>query len=155
MLRFHGSRDKVTYEQVGYNSRLDELQAALLRVMLPHLEEWSDGRRAAARAYRDCGLGALATLPTPTESADPAWHLYVIRHPEAERLAARLADDGIESRGYYRTPVHRQPAMARYAANVALPVTDELAETHLAIPISPRMGGTAVEQVVQSIRAAT
>src|SRR5688572_19364319 len=65
-LRFHGSRDKQHFELVGYNSRLDELQAGILRVQLPHLDAWSDGRRAAARAYADAGLGELVSLPVPT-----------------------------------------------------------------------------------------
>src|SRR5512132_2792814 len=65
MLRFHGSWDKVTYEHVGYNSRLDELQAAILRVQLPHLDAWADGRRAAARHYDEAGLGQLVELPVP------------------------------------------------------------------------------------------
>ena len=62
-LRFHGSRDKVTYEQIGYNSRLDELQAAILRVQLPHLDEWAEGRRQAGRHYEEAGLGELVGLP--------------------------------------------------------------------------------------------
>src|SRR5205807_10575950 len=78
-LRFHGSRDKVTYDEVGYNSRLDELQAALLRVLLPELEGWADGRRAADRHYREAGLGELVKPPTPVAGAEPAWHLYVLR----------------------------------------------------------------------------
>src|SRR5215212_3891129 len=80
MLRFHGSRDKVTYEHVGYNSRLDSLQAAILRVQLPHLDGWADGRRAAGRHYEEAGLGELVELPVPVAGCDPAWHLYVIRH---------------------------------------------------------------------------
>src|SRR3954465_11064653 len=79
MLRFHGSWDKVTYEHVGYNSRLDELQAAILRVELPQLDGWADGRRAAARHYEDAGLGDLVTLPLPAPGTEPAWHLYVVR----------------------------------------------------------------------------
>src|SRR5215216_6317383 len=69
MLRFHGSWDKVTYEHVGYNSRLDELQAAILRVQLPHLDGWADGRRAAARHYEQVGLGDLVDLPQPVDGA--------------------------------------------------------------------------------------
>ncbi|MEA2383963.1 MAG: hypothetical protein QOH72_3934, partial [Solirubrobacteraceae bacterium] len=87
-LRFHGSRDKVTYEQVGYNSRLDELQAAILRVLLAHLDDWAAGRRAAAAAYADAGLGELVGLPVPTPGAEPAWHLYVIRDRDPDGLAA-------------------------------------------------------------------
>src|SRR3954453_15450783 len=75
MLRFHGSRDKSTFELVGHNSRLDELQAATRPVQLPPLDAWSDGRRAGARAYAEAGLGDHAALPVPTEAAQPAWHL--------------------------------------------------------------------------------
>ncbi len=88
MLRFHGSHDKVTYEQVGYNSRLDELQAAILRVQLPHLDAWADGRRQAGRHYEDAGLGELVTLPRAVDGASPAWHLYVVAHPEASAWKA-------------------------------------------------------------------
>src|SRR5689334_16708710 len=77
MLRFHGSRDKQSFELVGHNSRLDELQAALLRVALPHLDAWCEGRRAAGRYYEVAGLGELAALPVPAGGADPAWNLYV------------------------------------------------------------------------------
>jgi dTDP-3-amino-3,4,6-trideoxy-alpha-D-glucose transaminase len=91
MLRFHGSRDKVSFELVGHNSRLDELQAALLRLELPHLDAWCDGRRAAAGHYADAGLGELAALPEPVDGCDPAWHLYVIRHERSDALAEALA----------------------------------------------------------------
>src|SRR6476469_8405801 len=70
IMRFHGSRDKVDYEQLGYNSRLDELQAAILRVQLPHLDAWSDGRRAAARHYEEAGLGELVELPRPAPGSE-------------------------------------------------------------------------------------
>src|SRR5215218_9039284 len=111
MLRFHGSWDKVTYEHVGYNSRLDALQAAILRVQLPHLDGWADGRRAAGRHYEEAGLGELVDLPVPVAGAQPAWHLYVVRSPRADELAAALAAAGHGHKAYYRTPVHRQPAM--------------------------------------------
>src|SRR5271155_1282237 len=75
-LRFHGSHDKISYELVGYNSRLDELQAAILRVQLPHLDAWADGRRRAGRHYEESGLGELVALPRPTAAAAPPWHLY-------------------------------------------------------------------------------
>jgi len=154
MLRFHGSRDKVDYELVGYNSRLDELQAALLRVLLPHLDGWSDGRRAAARHYAEAGLGDYVALPRPTEGADPAWHLYVIRHPYVDRLGPALERVGIGQKAYYRTPVHRQPAMAPFADGAELPATDELAATHLAIPMSPVLDRLQAIEVVSAIRGA-
>src|SRR3954469_2308581 len=106
MLRFHGSWDKVTYEHVGYNSRLDELQAAILRVQLPELERWAAHRRDVGEWYAQSGLGELATLPVPTDGARPAWHLYVIRHDRAADLEQALNAAGIGARGYYRTPIH-------------------------------------------------
>jgi dTDP-3-amino-3,4,6-trideoxy-alpha-D-glucose transaminase len=154
ILRFHGSHDKQTYEQVGYNSRLDELQAAILRVQLPHLDAWSDGRRRAAARYAERGLGEVVTLPRPTIGSKPAWHLYVVRHPEADRLATALDEQGIGCRAYYRTPVHLQPAMRAWGGSLNLPGTEEAARTHLAIPIGPTLSDAQVEQVVEAIRAA-
>ncbi len=121
-LRFHGSRDKVTYQELGYNSRLDALQAAILRVQLPHLDAWAAGRRAGGEHYEAAGLGELVELPARTAGCDAAWHLYVVQSERAEELRERLAAAGIEARAYYRTPMHRQPAMAPWAAGVELPV---------------------------------
>jgi len=154
MLRFHGSHDKVTFDEVGYNSRLDELQAAVLRVLLPHLDRWTAHRRATAEVYEQAGLGDLVTVPTVAPGVETAWHLYVVRHPNADRLAAELAHAGVEARGYYRTPVHRQPAMERWGAGIELPVTDELARTNLAIPMSPVLPAEQAREVVDAIRAA-
>jgi dTDP-3-amino-3,4,6-trideoxy-alpha-D-glucose transaminase len=154
MLRFHGSRDKETFELVGYNSRLDELQAALLRITLPHLDGWCDGRRAAAAAYEEAGLGDVCELPQPADGCTPAWHLYVVRHPEGEELAAALRAADIGNKGYYRVPVHRQPAMLEYGGErLDLPVTEELARTHLAIPMSPVLSREQVAEVVGAARA--
>ena len=152
-LRFHGSHDKVTYEQVGYNSRLDELQAAILRVQLPHLDAWSDGRRAAGAHYVEAGLGELVRLPRPSTGSEPAWHLYVVGHPEPERLEASLADAQIGCKAYYRTPIHRQAAMRAWSAGVELPGTEAAARTHLAIPMSPMLSRAQAEEVVAAVRA--
>jgi dTDP-3-amino-3,4,6-trideoxy-alpha-D-glucose transaminase len=154
VLRFHGSRDKISYELIGYNSRLDELQAAILRVQLPHLDGWSDGRREGAAHYSELGLGELVKLPRATIGSAPAWHLYVIRHPEADRLAAALGEAGIGCRPYYRTPVHAQPSMRAWGQGLTLPGTEEAARTHLAIPISPVLSREQAEQVVGAFRAA-
>ncbi|MCW3064111.1 MAG: Glutamine--scyllo-inositol transaminase [Solirubrobacterales bacterium] len=154
MLRFHGSRDKVTFEDVGYNSRLDEIQAAILREQLPSLAAWAAGRRAAGAYYAEAGLAEVADLPIPVDGADPAWHLFVIRHRHADALAAVLADRGIQTKAYYRVPTHRQPAMAAYANGAVLTGTDEAARTHLAIPMSPVLGREQAEAVVDAIRAA-
>jgi dTDP-3-amino-3,4,6-trideoxy-alpha-D-glucose transaminase len=149
MLRFHGSHDKQTHEYVGYNSRLDELQAAVLRVQLPHLDRWADGRRAAAGHYAAAGLADLVDLPRATEGSRPAWHLYVIRSQRIDELAARLGAAGIGHKAYYRRPIHRQPAMA---CELDLPGTDEAARTHLAIPMSPLLDRAQADAVVAALR---
>jgi dTDP-4-amino-4,6-dideoxygalactose transaminase len=154
MLRFHGSRDKSTFELVGFNSRLDELQAAILRVQLPHLEAWCAGRRAAARHYAQAGLGELVRLPAIPPGTDPAWHLYVIRHARADELAAALAAAGIGHKAYYRVPSHRQPAMAAYAPAGELPGTTVAAREHLAIPMSPVLSAEQAAAVVAAVRDA-
>jgi dTDP-3-amino-3,4,6-trideoxy-alpha-D-glucose transaminase len=154
ILRFHGSRDKVDYEQLGYNSRLDELQAAILRVQLPHLDEWARGRRAGASHYEQAGLGELVELPQPVDGASPAWHLYVVSHPEVERLEGSLAAAGIGHKAYYRTPVHRQPPMREWGAGVDLPATDQAARTHLAIPISAVLSRAQADEVVAAVAGA-
>jgi dTDP-3-amino-3,4,6-trideoxy-alpha-D-glucose transaminase len=154
MLRFHGSWDKVTYEHVGYNSRLDELQAAILRVQLPHLDGWAQGRRAAAAHYEAAGLGELVALPRPVDGVEPAWHLYVVRSERADALAAALERAGHGHKAYYRTPVHLQPAMREYARGVELPATAEVARTHLAIPMSPVLSAAQAAEVVAAARTA-
>ena len=154
ILRFHGSRDKIDYEQLGYNSRLDELQAAILRAQLPHLDEWADGRRRAGRHYEQAGLGELVGLPLPVEGCSPAWHLYVVSHPDVERLEDVLGAAGIGHKAYYRTPVHRQAAMREWGAGVELPGTEQAARSHLAIPMSPVLSAAQAEEVVVAIRRA-
>jgi dTDP-4-amino-4,6-dideoxygalactose transaminase len=155
VLRFHGSHDKVTYEEIGYNSRLDDLQAAILRVLLPSLDEWADGRRAAEQHYRDAGLGELVSLPAPVAGSQPAWHLYVIRHAQADALAAALKEAGIGHKAYYRLPVHRQVAMREFGAGVELPATEEVARTHLAIPMSPVLAREQASAVTAGIQQFT
>jgi dTDP-4-amino-4,6-dideoxygalactose transaminase len=154
-LRFHGSRDRRTFDYAGYNSRLDELQAAILRVLLPHLDAWCDGRRAAARAYADAGLDAYVTVPAVPDGTSPAWHLYVVTHPRADELATALGAAGVGVRAYYRRPLHEQPAMAPYIDGlVPLPATTELAAGNLALPISPVLGADQARAVVAAIAAA-
>jgi dTDP-3-amino-3,4,6-trideoxy-alpha-D-glucose transaminase len=154
-LRFHGSRDKELFVAVGYNSRLDEMQAAILRVLLPHLDGWSERRRGVAGLYQAAGLGRHVRLPGVPGGAKPAWHLYVVAHPRADALIAELRELGIEARGYYRTPSHRQPALEPYVTReVSLVATDELARTNLALPMGPTLGRLEVEAVVGSVQQA-
>lgn len=151
-LRFHGSKDKRSFEYIGFNSRLDEIQAAILRVMLPELDGWSDGRRATAEAYAAAGIARYVNPPQAPEGAAPAWHLYVATHPRADQLIAELREHGVEARAYYRTPLHEQKAMAPYRPPVgSLPATDELARTNLALPMSPTLGAGRAAEVVAAL----
>jgi dTDP-3-amino-3,4,6-trideoxy-alpha-D-glucose transaminase len=153
-LRFHGSKDKVTFDRIGYNSRLDALQAAILRVQLPHLDGWSDRRRAAALAYERAGLGELVALPRTLSGAEPAWHLYVVRTEAPDALGEALRERGIGARSYYRTPIDKQPAMRQFAPDYALPGTDRAAATNLAIPMHPALSDEQIAEVVEAMRQA-
>jgi dTDP-3-amino-3,4,6-trideoxy-alpha-D-glucose transaminase len=152
VLRFHGSQDKRHHTEVGYNSRLDSLQAAVLRLLLPELEGWNRARREAAAGYERAGLGEHLTLPVPTEGAEHVYHLFVTLSDDADELARSLVESGIGARGYYRTPVHQQPAMARYS-RAELPVTDELAARLLALPMGPELQPEQVDAVVAACAA--
>jgi dTDP-3-amino-3,4,6-trideoxy-alpha-D-glucose transaminase len=154
MLRFHGSHDRVTYDEVGYNSRLDELQAAVLRVELPHLDGWADARRAGGRAYEEAGLGELVDLPVATPGADPAWHLYVISSDRADEIEAALKAAGHGTKPYYRVPNHLQPALKHLGPHADLPGTDEAARRHLAIPISASFTADNATEITGVIRDA-
>ena len=150
-LRFHGSDDKQTFVEVGYNSRLDEMQAAALRILLPELDGWNAARREAAAAYERHGLGEHLGLPRVVDGAEHAYHLYMARAEQADDLASVLAERGIGARGYYRVPVHRQPATARFASpGLDLPGTDAAARTGIALPMGPELTDEAVREVVDA-----
>ncbi len=154
-LRFHGSYDKQTFEYVGYNSRLDEMQAAILRILLAELDAWCDGRRAGAQAYFTAGVGDHVTMPTVPDGAQPAWHLFVVTHPQADDLVQALRSAGIEARGYYRRPLHQQPAMAPYIEGLGpLPATEQLASSNIALPISPTFSSEQAREVAAAIAGA-
>ena len=152
VLRFHGSEDKVIHTEVGYNSRLDELQAAGLRVLLPHLDEWTESRRRVAAAYRASGLEETVELPVETAGGESCYHLYVVRSDERDKLAERLAAAGIGARPYYTTPLHRQPALSDFAPSVALPGVDTAAAQSLALPMGPALGDEQVAEVARVAR---
>ena len=148
-LRFHGSTDKSTFTEVGYNSRLDALQAAVLRLLLPELEGWNEARRAAARAYEERGLGDVDGIELPEfDGEEHVFHLFVVRSAQADDLALRLAGRDVGARAYYRRPVHEQPAMRAFPPAVDLPGTADAARTHLALPMGPLLDTRAVDEVI-------
>jgi dTDP-4-amino-4,6-dideoxygalactose transaminase len=152
-LRFHGSKDKELHTEVGYNSRLDELQAAGLRVLLPHLPAWTESRRRVADAYRASGLGDAVELPVETRGGESCYHLYVVRSPERDRLAERLTAAGIGARPYYTTPLHRQPGLREFAPQRALPGVESAAARSLALPMGPALTDEQVTEVSRVARS--
>jgi dTDP-3-amino-3,4,6-trideoxy-alpha-D-glucose transaminase len=151
LLRQHGSLDKRSYSEIGYNSRLDELQAAVLRVFLPHLDDWNARRRRLADAYAEAGLGELVSLPAELPDGEAVHHLYVVRSDRRDELLEALQGTGIGARASYRTPVHRQPPMAPFGAE--LPGTEHAAATNLALPMGPTHGPDTARSVVEALQA--
>jgi dTDP-3-amino-3,4,6-trideoxy-alpha-D-glucose transaminase len=152
-LRFHGSRDKVDFERIGYNSRLDELQAAVLRVFLAELDCWVAQRREAAARYGELGLGNACELPE--DEPGHAYHLFVCRSPERDRIRAALKAEGIGSAVYYVTPLHRQAAFAYLGSDAgSLPVTEQLAQDNFSVPLWAGISPEQQERVVSVVQAA-
>jgi dTDP-4-amino-4,6-dideoxygalactose transaminase len=154
VLRFHGSEDKKTFTQVGYNSRLDELQAAVLLELQPFVDGWNDGRIAVAARYAELGLGDHVVVPAVAPGARHIYHLYVVRSQERDHLAAGLSDAGVSTGTYYTTPLHMQPVFAHLGwAEGSLPVTERCSRECLALPMSPTLGEAAQREVVEAVAA--
>ncbi|MGZ4346142.1 MAG: DegT/DnrJ/EryC1/StrS family aminotransferase [Gaiellaceae bacterium] len=153
MLRFHGSRDKVDFELIGYNSRLDELQAAVLRIFLAELDNWVAQRREAAARYAELGLGAACDLPE--DESGHVYHLFVCRSPERDRIRAALKEAAIGSAVYYTTPLHLQNAFSDLGyGHGSLPVTEQLALDNFSVPLWAGIDADAQERVVSVVQAA-
>jgi len=153
VLAFHGSKDKVDFDFVGYNSRLDELQAAFLRVFLTQLDGWTQGRRDAAARYAELGLGDLVELPQ--DEPGHVYHLFVSRSPERDRIVAALKEAQIGTATYYVTPLHLQPALHFLGWEPgSLPETERAAQENFSVPLWPGIPVEAQERVVDVVRAA-
>jgi dTDP-4-amino-4,6-dideoxygalactose transaminase len=153
MLRFHGSHEKVEFHYIGYNSRLDEVQAAALRIFLPHLDEWTRLRREAAERYRELGLGELVT--TPDDDPRHVYHLFVSRSPERDRIVAALREAEIGSATYYLPPLHLQPALKFLGyMEGSLPETEKLARENFSVPLWAGISPAQQERVVEVVRSA-
>jgi dTDP-4-amino-4,6-dideoxygalactose transaminase len=153
MLRFHGSRDKKTFEMIGVNSRLDAVQAAMLRVFLPRLTGWNEARREAASRYADLGLAEIVELPA--DEPGHVYHMYVVRTTRRAEIADALAEAGIACASYYETPLHLQPAMAYLGVRAgSLPETERAAAENLALPMWGSIAPEQQERVVEAVRSA-
>ena len=174
-LRNYGSRKRYYNEVIGYNSRLDELQAAFLRVKLRHLDEWNERRSKIAAVYLD-GLKAESrkqpsevakqslhepgkaeiVLPFVPDWASPVWHLFVIRHPQRDALQKKLTEAGIGTLIHYPVPPHRSGAYAKSGFSLqpsAFSLADELASTVLSLPIGPHLNAEQAGDVIGGLNS--
>jgi dTDP-4-amino-4,6-dideoxygalactose transaminase len=146
-LRNHGSRIKYHHDMLGYNSRLDEIQAAILRVKLRRIEEWNDGRRRAADLYRTFIRREDITLPTEAPDCRHVYHQFTIRSSNRDRIMANLSSQGIASAVYYPVPLHLQKVFTTLRGADALKVSEASAAEVLSLPMFPEITEEEVQQV--------
>ena len=155
LLRNYGSRVRYVNEVPGYNSRLDPIQAAILRVKLAHLETWNNRRSEVAQGYQqgfaNCGL----TLPYVPDWAEPVWHLYVVQHPMRDALQKALTDAGVGTLIHYPIPPHLQQAYAdaNFAVG-AFPLAERMANKVISLPMGPATSAADVSAVMQAVQIA-
>ncbi len=155
MLRDHGSNIKYHHQLMGINGRIDEIQAAVLRVKLPHLDEWNEKRRSLAQAY-NAGLPSIYVKPKEMSWAKHVYHLYVIRTPERDRLKAYLESKGIATAMHYPIPIHLQEACRSFGGkNISLPITEKLTGEILSLPMYPELTTEEVGYICDCIREFT
>jgi dTDP-4-amino-4,6-dideoxygalactose transaminase len=154
LLRNYGQRVKYTSEIVGYNRRLDTLQAAMLRVKLPHLDGWNAARREHAARYDEALADLPLVRPVTREAVEHVWHLYVVRVPGRDAVRERLAAEGIETGIHYPVPVHLQPACADldYLPG-SFPVTEAAAAEIVSLPMYPELPEDAPRRVADVLAA--
>lgn len=155
LLRNYGSETKYRHETLGINSRLDELQASILRIKLRHLDDWNKKRQEIADAYLNELQETGLSLPQVPEWAEAVWHLFVVRTPDRDRLQHALAASGIQTLIHYPTPPHLQAAykttdMGEYS----LPRTEEIHRQVLSLPMDPYLADDDLHQVITAVRSA-
>ena len=151
MIRDHGQSIKYHHSTFGFNGRLDEIQAAVLRIKLPYLEGWTENRRSLARAYNE-GLSKSLLCPKEMPWAKHVYHLYVIRTPERDQLKEWLESRGIAAGMHYPIPIHLQEAWQGYSnGNISLPVTEKVVGEILSLPMFPELAFEDIDNICNSI----
>jgi dTDP-3-amino-3,4,6-trideoxy-alpha-D-glucose transaminase len=154
-LRMYGWEKRYhTVDSGGINSRLDEIQAALLRVKLRHLADWNNARRQIAQRYNQLLADTSLLLPELPADASHVFHLYVVQTPQRDRLQAALQQRGVETAIHYPLPAHLQPVYQGLAEPGSLPITEKLAGTVLSLPIYPELTDAEVDLVAAAVREA-
>jgi len=149
MLRNYGQKERYYHSMFGINSRLDEIQAGILRVKLKHLEEWNERRRKIAEKYNE-NLKDLVKTPLEIIGCKHIYHLYVIRTKERERLKKYLEENGIQTLIHYPIPVHLQPVFK--SNSIQLPITEKVSKEILSLPIYPQLTDEEVEYIISKIK---
>jgi len=153
-LRDHGSPRKYEHVELGYSSRLDEMQAALLRVKLPHLPAWNETRRSIAARYRELLRGAPLALAEEVPPARHIYHQFTVRSPKRDALVAALAEAGIGTAVHYPIPIPAQPMFAMPDADRAFPHATRAAAEVLSLPCFPELSDEEIQTVAAAVRAA-
>jgi perosamine synthetase len=152
LLRNQGMERRYANEVVGYNARMTDLQAAIGRVQLGHLPEWTNIRRRNAavltHALGDVAVRAGLVLPSVAAAADPVWHQYTVRAPDRDRVVERLGELGVPTGVYYPTPIHRLPA---YDLDLDLPQTTTAAREVLSLPVHPNLSAAQLDHIVDAV----
>jgi dTDP-4-amino-4,6-dideoxygalactose transaminase len=154
-LRDHGRTTKYEHDEIGFGDRIDALQAAILAAKLPHLNEWTEARRAHARHYD--GLFADADLIRPQEALNVrhVYHLYVIRVHRRDEMLKHLQSQGVGAGIHYPVPVHKQPAYLKEGyGDVSLPVTEQVAGEIVSLPMYPELSSEQIEYVARAVKEA-
>ena len=152
MLGNYGSKVKYQHDTVGYNSRLDPIQAAMLSVKLRKLDDWSAQRSAIAKIY-STALAATPdlTLPVVSSGVKSAWHLYVVRHPNRAALQSALVERGVPSAMHYPVPNHHCGAFKADFGHMSFPVTEDICDTCLSLPIGPHLDTTQAQEIAEHV----
>lgn len=153
-LRNYGSSQKYENDEIGFNSRLDSIQAAILSVKLRYLDRWNTHRSNVAAQYVAGLKDERLVLPQVPEWAEPVWHLFVVRHNERDKLRRKLSKAGVETLIHYPIPPHEQRAYANLRIDPeAYPLAHRLAQEVLSLPMGPHMNDDLVARVIEAIRA--
>jgi dTDP-4-amino-4,6-dideoxygalactose transaminase len=154
-LRNHGRTSKYEHDEIGFGERIDALQAAILAAKLPHLERWTESRRAHARLYNELLAGRDVETPFELPNARHVYHLYVLRTPRRDEMFEYLKLKGVDAGIHYPVPLHRQPAYLKqgYGA-VRLPITERVAGEVISLPMYPELSGEQIEYVAQAVNEA-
>lgn len=153
MLRFHGCKTKYYHDEIGYNSRMDEIQAAILRVKFKHIDEWNAARREKAQIYNELLAGLSLTLPGIDPEGTPVFHLYVLRTDKREKLMAALKEQGIGTAIYYPVPLHLQRVFRDLGYREGdLPVAEKACSQAMALPCFPELTLEQQKEVVAVIK---